>query len=112
MPIEVEGPGGIVAEFPDGTLAETIRDAMQKRFPVAGAASAAPAGPAPGMLESFGRGVLGGATLGFEDEIGLADKDRQEASRKANPWTHFAGEVVGTIAPAVVATPLAAVRGA
>lgn len=65
---------------------------------------------APGMLESLARGAAEGATLGFGDEIGLLSRERQEASRRANPWTHFAGEMIGTIAPAVVAAPVAAGR--
>lgn len=51
-----------------------------------------------GLLESFGRGAVEGATFGFDDKLGFS-KDRREQSRKANPWTHFAGEIVGGIAP-------------
>lgn len=58
--------------------------------------------PQVSALESFGRGAVEGATFGFDDKLGM-DKDRREASRKANPWTHFAGELVGGIAP-VLAT--------
>lgn len=84
-----------------------------------GPASGAPSGPprdlsteellaqpvpgAPGMLESFGRGALSGAAFGFEDELGIADRQRQLASARANPWTHFAGELVGGIVPMVAA---------
>lgn len=53
-------------------------------------------------FESFWRGAAEGATFGFDDELGL-DASRREESRKQNPWTHFAGEMVGGIAP-VVAT--------
>lgn len=52
----------------------------------------------PGLLESFGRGAVEGATFGFDDKLGL-DKERRETSRKANPWTHFAGEMVGGALP-------------
>jgi hypothetical protein len=55
-----------------------------------------------GMLESLGRGAVEGLTFGFDDKLGM-DKDRREQSRKDNPWTHFAGEMVGGLAP-VVAT--------
>ena len=65
-----------------------------------------------GLLESLGRGALEGATFGFDDEIGLQDKAAREASRKANPWTHFMGEMAGTVVPMVGAAPLAAVKGA
>lgn len=68
--------------------------------------------PSVGLLESLGRGALEGATFGFDDEIGLQDKAAREASKKANPWTHFMGEMAGTVVPMVGAAPLAAVRGA
>lgn len=67
---------------------------------------------APGMLESFARGAVSGATFGFDDELGM-DKQRREAGRQANPWTTFAGEVVGAVVPMVAAGPVgAAARGA
>lgn len=56
----------------------------------------------PGLLESFARGAAEGATFGFADELGM-DKERLEASRRANPWTHFAGEFAGSLAPMVAA---------
>lgn len=58
---------------------------------------------APGMWESFSRGALSGATFGFEDELGIADRRRQAAAREANPWTSFAGEITGGFAPMVAA---------
>jgi hypothetical protein len=58
---------------------------------------------APGLLETFGRGVADGATFGYSDKLGF-DKDRNAESAKANPWTHFLGEAVGTIGPSVAAT--------
>lgn len=61
--------------------------------------------PAPGLLESLGRGVAEGATFGFDDKLGL-DKERREASRKANPWTHFMGELVGGALPMAAASVL------
>lgn len=63
---------------------------------------------APGLMESFGRGMAEGATFGYDDKLGL-DKERREASRKANPWTHFMGEMAGGIAPMVAAGGLGAV---
>lgn len=69
----------------------------------------APAGyepvAAPGLLESFSRGAAEGATFGFDDKLGL-DKERREASRKANPWTHFMGEIAGGAVPMAVAALL------
>lgn len=99
MGITVRGPDGATVEFPDGTNATTIDRVMRER-----------SGPAPGMGESLLRGIGEGATLGLGDEIGLLSRERQEASRRANPWTHFVGEMIGTVAPAVVATPVAAGR--
>ncbi len=61
--------------------------------------------------ESFLRGVPEGFAFGFDDKLGF-DKERREASKKQNPWTHFLGEAVGAVAPMAVATPLAAVKGA
>jgi hypothetical protein len=63
-------------------------------------------GEDPGLLESFGRGALSGAMFGFEDEAGVADKYRQARSRAANPWTHFAGEIAGGLAPMAAAAVL------
>lgn len=60
---------------------------------------------APGLWESFGRGAAEGATLGFDDKLGL-DKERREASKRANPWTHFLGEAAGSVVPMVAATLL------
>lgn len=62
----------------------------------------------PGLMESFGRGAVEGATFGFDDELGM-DKERREASRKANPWTHFAGEMAGSVLPMVGTGGLGAV---
>ena len=56
--------------------------------------------PQVGLLESFGRGAVEGATFGFDDKLGM-DKEKREASRKANPWTHFMGEMAGTVVPMV-----------
>lgn len=82
----------------------------QARALTAQAPSAAPQDV--GYLESFGRGALEGATFGFDDELGLQDKARREAAKKANPWTHFMGEMAGTVVPMVGAAPLAAAKGA
>lgn len=73
--------------------------------------AAEPAAPSMGLLESFGRGAAEGATFGFDDKLGMS-KEARAASKKANPWTHFMGEMVGAVAPMAIATPLAAVKGA
>jgi hypothetical protein len=71
----------------------------------------------PSMLESFGRGAAEGATFGFDDKLGMS-KEKREASRSANPWAHFMGEIAGGAAPMVasyllpnpVTTPAAVAR--
>lgn len=63
-------------------------------------------------FESLWRGAAEGATFGFDDKLGI-DKDRREQSRKENPWTHFAGEMIGGIAPVVATGGVGAgIRGA
>jgi hypothetical protein len=72
----------------------------------------------PGMLASFGRGVLQGATFGFADEIAGAvesavtdktyEKARDEsrgafrAAQQANPWSYGIGEVGAGVATTFV----------
>lgn len=77
--------------------------------PVAAASPPPPAGyepvGGPGLLESFGRGAVEGATFGFDDQLGF-DKEKRAASQKANPWTHFMGELVGGALPMVGAALL------
>ena len=53
-----------------------------------------------GKLESLGRGITEGATFGFDDKLGMS-RDAREKSKSDNPWTHFAGELIGGIAPAL-----------
>ena len=98
MAITVEHPSGARLEFPDGTPPETISAAMAQ---VGGHQPKAK----PGRVESFFRGVGDGATLNWGDNIGLLDGKKQHASREENPWTHFAGEVVGSMVPMVAAGP-------
>lgn len=104
MPVTVSDQAtGITIHFPDGTDHDTIARAMQQA--TGGGESK------PSLLESFGRGAVEGATFGFDDRLGM-DKSRREASRKENPWTHFAGELVGGIVPAIATGgAAAAVRG-
>lgn len=66
-------------------------------------APAAPKEEAPGLIETFGRGVAQGATFGYADDMGMS-KERNAAAAKANPWTHFFGQAAGAIAPTVAAT--------
>ncbi len=78
--------------------------------PIAGASPLAPPPgyepvAAPGILESLGRGFVESATFGADDKLGM-DKERREASRKANPWAHFMGELVGGAVPMAAAAVL------
>ncbi len=68
--------------------------------------------PRAGRLESFGRGTVEGATFGFDSKFGKDWHDAREASKKENPWTHFAGEVVGSAAPIAATGGAAALPGA
>ncbi|WP_072389089.1 hypothetical protein [Hyphomicrobium sp. CS1BSMeth3] len=99
MAIEVEGPDGTVIEFPDDTSSDVMKGVLAKRYPASDSKT-------PGMIESFARGAGTGATFGFDDELGLQDKDAREAARKANPWTYFAGEMAGGMVPVAAAGPL------
>src|SRR5262249_7242521 len=71
------------------------------------------ASEAPALFESLGRGALSAATSGtggFEDALGLAQsRERREAAKRANPYTYFMGELLGTPAavPIALTTPLA-----
>ena len=99
MPIEVDLGDGTIAEFPDGMSREAIQDVLRRRGT---SAPAKPAAPEMSFMQSLGRGMLSGGAMGFEDELGIADKEKQKASAKANPWTHFAGEMVGGAASMLV----------
>lgn len=57
------------------------------------------AAPKVGLWDSFKSGNIEGASFGT-----LGDREHREASRKANPWTHFMGEITGSIAPMAAAT--------
>ena len=57
--------------------------------------------PKVGLWDSFMTGNIEGASFGV-----AGDREHREASRKANPWTHFMGEVTGSIAPMAAATLL------
>lgn len=82
--IEVDLPDGSVAEFPDGTPRETIKSAIQKRFP--------PQQAAPFRKGDASASFLQGATLGFGDEItaGGAAALRTIYDPRTNQW--FSGD--------------------
>jgi len=88
MPIEVEGPDGVVIEFPDNTPRATIQGVMAKRYPRQQSAPAkpAPARPAPkpapkqsvggAMLNSLaavGGGMLRGVAPVFDAAADVGD---------------------------------------
>jgi hypothetical protein len=60
MAIEVEGPDGVILEFPDGTSREVMAKAMSKRYPK-GSTKPAPKASEPSTAASFGKGLLSGA---------------------------------------------------
>jgi hypothetical protein len=117
MPIEVELPDGVVAEFPDGTPQETIKMALKKRF------APAPKKEGPGIVASSLEGVGQGLSLGFLDEAegavraGISKikgdqrsfgelydegvtvpRSRIAAAKEANPVAFTAGELGGGVA--------------
>ena len=65
MPIEVEGPGGVIVEFPDGTTTGTIRGAMQKRFGAPRSTSVA------GTAEDVATQIPMGFNRGFDTLLNL-----------------------------------------
>lgn len=62
--IEVELPDGSIAEFPDGTAPETIKQALQKQF-------GAPQVEQPGMVEDMTRSAGAGLRQGVEGMVGM-----------------------------------------
>lgn len=115
MGITVNGPNGIVINFPDGTDDATISKVMTEA-----AGQKATAAPVSG-LEAFGRGAVQGVTFGFGDELYAGVRgagaalgggtfrdtyDREvEAVRSANrnartsnPLAYIGGEVAGGFA--------------
>lgn len=79
MTIEVEGPGGVVVEFPDGTPPATIQGAMSRhfgspQFQHALADSRANnqrgmSNPVTAGISHFADQMMRGRTLGFSDEL-------------------------------------------
>jgi len=65
MAIEVEGPDGVILEFPDGTSRAVMAKAMATRYPRSGAKSARAATPPQqqnGRASSFGAGFFSGVS--------------------------------------------------
>jgi hypothetical protein len=56
MSIEVEGPGGVIVEFPDGTAPDVMSAAMRKKFALSMGPSATPqsAGPEEPQFDAMG----------------------------------------------------------
>jgi hypothetical protein len=132
MAIEVEGPDGVILEFPDGTSREVMAKAMSKRYPK-GSAKPAPKAPEPSMAASFGKGLLSGAAnalmapaellvqgmsaLGIpgakegqaRGAAGKARADRNLAAyRQTNPNAFAGGRLIGEVA---ASAPLIAAGG-
>lgn len=95
--IEVELPDGTIAEFPEGTPAETIKSALQRRFSAPAQAAPPVAEPDPAQAEfdalpmwqkplkaadDLVRLAANGMTFGFADKIaGYMGGDGTEAER-------------------------------
>lgn len=62
-----------------------------------------------GQALTFAEGAASGATLGLSTQAltrsGLVEPETIEQMREANPATHIAGEVVGTVAPMFAGSP-------
>lgn len=127
MTIEVEGPNGIVVEFPDGTSRKTIQTAMAKKFGgPKGKGKPAPKQEEPGYFESAFSGLRSGlesatqylpnvnemiakATMSPEKwnkiQAGRKQLDtRSKQAAQAHPYVHGAGDIAGQVigtAPAI-----------
>lgn len=84
---EFAGEPGAVAPAPD----KPASDNMFAEY----------ASPQVGLWDSFVAGNVEGASFGT-----MGDRAHRDASRKANPWTHFMGELTGSSVPMVAATLL------
>jgi hypothetical protein len=62
--IEVEMPDGTIAEFPDGTSQDVMKQALQKRF-----GAPKPSNPVGDAFRAAQTGAMQGMTFGFADEI-------------------------------------------
>lgn len=79
--IEVEGPGGVVVEFPDGTPREVMSSAMQKKF--GGGGQDRPWYSKFGSAaDDMARIAANGMTFGYADKLaGWAGREGTEAER-------------------------------
>lgn len=140
MAIEVEGPDGVILEFPDGTSRETMAKAMAKRYPKGSAkAKPAPKASEPSAVASFGKGLLSGAanalltpaemlvrgmaalgTPGAEEGAARSAADRARADRglaayrQTSPNAFAGGRLIGEVAasaPMVSGVGNALIRG-
>jgi hypothetical protein len=139
MSIEVEGPDGVILEFPDGTSRETMAKAMAKRYPKGSAkAKPAPKASEPSTFASFGKGLLSGAANalltpaellvqgmsalgipGAKEGVARSAADRARADRnlaayrQSSPNAFAGGRLIGEVAasaPAVGAVGNALTR--
>lgn len=99
MSIEVEGPDGVILEFPDGTSRETMRAAMARRYPKNAAAPKPKAEPAPKKKSFWEKaGEYGEAAL-----TGVAEGMRPvaELAEKVNPVNYLLNPIEEFIQPGV-----------
>lgn len=107
MAITVNGPGGVLINFPDDVTPDTIHEVM-------GHATGNASEPQPkvGMLETVGRAAADTGTFGLAN--GALDRKRLDAGRQQNPWSAFAGDALGVLGQgvALAAAPEVAVPAA
>jgi hypothetical protein len=121
MSIEVEGPDGVILEFPDGTSQETMAKAMAKRYPKGGAK---PETRQPTMWQSFQAGISQAPEAvmdwvirhttspeyqkTYTQQRQNAMRDIMAPARAANPVSFGAGDLLTTT---MMAAPVAAGAG-
>ncbi|WP_192356324.1 hypothetical protein [Mesorhizobium mediterraneum] len=91
-PIEVELPDGTIAEFPAGTSHETMRTALQRKFPMQDEAGPSSKGPRfPGIPEEgpqFPGTVENGPWTKYRQQA-LDELNRRKSDANAGPWTKY-----------------------
>ena len=118
MPIEVETPDGGIAEFPDGTPTDVIRQALAKRFPRQSTTAETVADVGEQAIRGLSRGIVGTVTLPYRAIDWVGEKitggdflpnvedmplykpflQQPEAATTAGRYAQSVGEAVGASA--------------
>src|SRR5690606_20573950 len=118
MPIEVETPDGGIAEFPDGTPTDVIRQALAKRFPRQPTTAETVADVGEQAIRGLSRGIVGTVTLPYRAIDWVGEKitggdflpnmedmplykpflQQPEAATTAGRYAQSVGEAVGASA--------------